>query len=71
MKRGFSPDAGWLSGAAPVELNAYIWNYADPVMAEYITIMIINNKTPGTSKFRYGRSCIDTFCHYSSDNLRT
>lgn len=51
MKRGFSPDAGQSSGATPMHSNTYIGHYTDPVMAEYITIMIINNKTAGTSRF--------------------
>lgn len=49
MKRGFSPDAGKFSGTASMHSNSYTGGYTDPVMAEYITIMIINNKTPGTS----------------------
>lgn len=48
-KRGFSPDAGQSSGTISIPSNAHTWCYTDPVMAEYITIMIINNKTAGTS----------------------
>ncbi|KAH0829171.1 hypothetical protein J3R83DRAFT_2682 [Lanmaoa asiatica] len=45
MKRGFSPDAGQFTGTISMHSNAYPGGYTDPVMAEYITIMIINNKT--------------------------
>jgi hypothetical protein len=34
-----------------MDSNAYPGGYTDPVMAEYITIMIINNKTAGRSTF--------------------
>lgn len=49
MKQGFSPDAGQSSGTISMHSNSYSGGYTDPVMAEYITIMIINNKTAGTS----------------------
>lgn len=46
MKRGFSPDAGECK--CIYKALTRLRTCEDPVMAEYITIMIINNKTPGT-----------------------
>ena len=78
MKRGFSPDAGQSSRTTSMHSNAYPGGYTDPVMAEYITIMIINNKTAGTSMFlpdfgHFTLVAISTniVCHYSSNNIRT
>ena len=49
MKRGFSPDAGQSNRTTFMHFKTYSGRCTDPVMAEYITIMIINNKTAGTS----------------------
>ena len=52
-KRGYSPDAG----AFVISLKAFLWLsfLVDPVMAEYITIMVINNKTAGKLTFQLER----------------
>jgi hypothetical protein len=44
--RNFSPDAGERSVLYAAR-NSMLIAVIDPVMAEYITIMIINNKTAG------------------------
>lgn len=46
IKRGYSAEPG-LFTVTHHFLKALISGFLDPVMAEYITIMIINNKTRG------------------------
>lgn len=48
MKRGYSPEEGSCS-VLPLlqEFYLVLFRNIDPVMAEYITIMLINNKTAG------------------------
>jgi hypothetical protein len=48
-KRGYSPDAGESNN--PANATPPLNDYQDPVMAEYITIMIINNKSPGKKPY--------------------
>ena len=46
MRRGYSPDAGMSPRPCSNKTFSKLF-LSDPVMAEYITIMIINNKTAG------------------------
>jgi hypothetical protein len=48
-----------LVSPTPPDFNCPLIAFKDPVMAEYITIMIINNKSPGENGSVFG----DSFAH--------